>query len=154
MHEGFLQLAIDEASRSITQGGGQFGAVIVRDGHVLATGQNRVTLSHDPTAHAEGVAIRAACSAIADHRLNGAVLYASTEPCPLCLSAAHWARIDRVYFAASRHDAARAGFSDAEIYEQLTLPLKERSLPVERIEMPTAQAPLDAWITLADKIEY
>ncbi len=154
MHEGFLQLAIDEASRSITQGGGPFGAVIVRDGLVLATGQNRVTLSHDPTAHAEVVAIRAACSAIADHRLSGTVLYASTEPCPLCLSAAHWARIDRVFFAATRHDAARAGFDDAEIYKQLTLPVEARSLPVEHIEMPTAQAPLDAWITLADKIEY
>lgn len=154
MHERYLQLAVDAARQSIDNGGGPFGAVVVRDGRVLATGNNQVTLTHDPTAHAEVVAIRAACQAITDHCLAGATLYASTEPCPLCLAATYWARIDHVVYASTREDAARAGFDDAEFYRQLALPVEQRSVRCEYRALPSAQIPLQAWIARADKIPY
>jgi guanine deaminase len=154
MHERFLEIAVDEARRSIDNGGGPFGAVVVRDGAVLAKGNNLVTLTHDPTAHAEVVAIRAACKTIADHRLAGATLYASTEPCPLCLAASYWARIERVFYASTREDAARAGFDDAEFYRQLSLPVAGRSLQSEYVALPSAQIPLQTWVARTDTIPY
>jgi guanine deaminase len=154
LHQSFLRVAIGEAEHSLHHGGGPFGAVIVRDGQILARGQNRVTASLDPTAHAEVVAIRAACSAIGDHRLHGTTLYASTEPCPLCLSAVYWARIDRVYFAASRHDAAAAGFDDAELYRELELPMPARKIQTVQIDVPGAERPLTTWKALENKVPY
>lgn len=150
----FLQQAIDEANASVADGGGPFGALVVRDGKVLGRGANEVTKTHDPTAHAEVVAIRAACRTIADHSLQGATLYASTEPCPLCLAASYWARLSRVVYGASRDDAARAGFDDAAFYREIALPPAARSLPTTQIRLPAAQAPLDAWIALPTKIPY
>lgn len=150
----FLQLAIDAAYASVSTRGGPFGAVIVRDGRVLGRGVNRVTETHDPTAHAEVLAIRAACEALADHTLRGATLYASTEPCPLCLAASYWARIERIVYGATRDDAARAGFDDAELYNELALPAIARRLRSTQLALPTAQAPLAAWIARTDKIPY
>ncbi len=154
MHESFLRIAVDEAEHSVCNGGGPFGAVIVRDGEILACGQNRVTATLDPTAHAEVVAIRAACTAIGDYRLPGTTLYASTEPCPLCLCAIYWARIDRVYFATTRHDAAAAGFDDAELYRELELPVPARKIPTLQIELPGSERPLTAWKALENKVPY
>jgi guanine deaminase len=153
-HEAFLELAIDEAAQSVRSGGGPFGAVIVRHGRVIARGQNRVTLSLDPTAHAEIVAIRTACQAVGSHELHGVTLYASTEPCPLCLAAVYWAHIDRVFYATTRDDAAAAGFDDADLYRELALPPAERRVRLQRIEMPSASKPLRAWIALPDKVPY
>ncbi|HEX7476808.1 MAG TPA: nucleoside deaminase [Polyangiales bacterium] len=153
-HTAFLRAAIDEALHSVRSGGGPFGAVVVHDGKLIAKGRNRVTSTLDPTAHAEVVAIRAACAALQDHRLTGATLYSSTEPCPLCLAAVYWARIERVYFAATREDAARAGFDDAELYRQVALPTQQRSVPFIQIELQGASAPLDAWTTLENKALY
>ncbi|MGA8254963.1 MAG: nucleoside deaminase, partial [Nocardioides sp.] len=115
--EQWLTRAIELAVSNVTDGGGPFGAVIVRDDALLATGQNRVTRDLDPTAHAEVLAIRAACLAVGDFSLVGCTLYASCEPCPLCVSSALWARLDRVVYAADRHDAARGGFDDRAFYE-------------------------------------
>ena len=112
----WLAEAVDLATRNVAEGGGPFGALIVQDGVELGRGVNRVTRDNDPTAHAEVCAIRAACTAKGDFRLHGATLYTSCEPCPLCLSSALWARVDRVLFAADRHDAARGGFDDLEFY--------------------------------------
>ena len=105
------------ATANVADGGGPFGAVIVRDGELLGEGENRVTRDHDPTAHAEVVAIRRSCAAVGDFSLAGSTLYTSCEPCPLCMSAALWARVDRVVYAADRHDAARGGFDDREFYD-------------------------------------
>jgi tRNA(Arg) A34 adenosine deaminase TadA len=152
--EDFLRIAVEEARDGIQHAGGPFGAVIVRDGRVLARGNNRVTATHDPTAHAEVVAIRAACQALGDHRLLGATLYASTEPCPLCLAASYWARIERIVFASTREDAARAGFDDAAIYRELALPSEARSLPASHLPLPEARAVLEAWVDLPNKVPY
>ena len=153
-HARFLALAVAEATRSASTAGGPFGALVVKDGVVLATGSNRVTLDLDPTAHAEVVAIRAACHALSDFALRGCTLYASCEPCPLCLSASYWARLDAIYFAASRDDAARAGFDDAFLYGELDKSPAERALPVRRIDTTGAQEPFEAWSRNAQRVEY
>jgi guanine deaminase len=154
MDQAFLKAAVDEALDSVGRGGGPFGAVVVRDGTIIARGQNRVTATHDPTAHAEVVAIRAACAALRDHRLSGATLYASTEPCPMCLAASYWARLDRVLHAATRDDAARAGFDDAVLYEQFVLPAHARSLPVVHLPVAGATEPFERWAALATRVPY
>ncbi|MCU0246793.1 MAG: nucleoside deaminase, partial [Bryobacter sp.] len=112
MDPRFLERAVALAARSVARGGGPFGAVVVRGGTVIAQAANRVTASHDPTAHAEVRAIRAACRKLGTHQLDGCEIYSSCEPCPMCLGAIYWARLSAVYFAASREDAARAGFDD------------------------------------------
>ena len=119
--ETFMRQAVSLACANVAQGGGPFGAVIVRDGVVVATGVNRVTSLHDPTAHAEVQAIRAAALRLGTHDLSGCEIYASCEPCPMCLGAIYWAHLDRVYYAGSTADAARAGFDDSEIYDELRL---------------------------------
>ncbi|MEZ6188790.1 MAG: nucleoside deaminase [Planctomycetota bacterium] len=136
--------------------GGPFGALIVdAQGEVIARGWNQVTTQGDPTAHAEVVAIREACQKVGHFELRGCTLYTSCEPCPMCLGATYWARIERVYFAADRHQAAAAGFSDAVIYEELELPAEGRTrLPMERLLADESQAPFDAWTKKSDKIEY
>ncbi|BDZ48406.1 tRNA-specific adenosine deaminase [Frondihabitans sucicola] len=152
-HE-WLARAIELATANVADGGGPFGALIVRDGHVVAEGQNRVTRDLDPTAHAEVVAIRAACHAEGSFSLAGAVLYTSCEPCPLCLSAALWSRVDRVVFAADRHDAARGGFDDLEFYELFARDRDTWELPVDAVRPADASAPFDAWLAKESRTDY
>lgn len=150
----WLELSIELATRNVAEGGGPFGSVVVRNGQLLAEGQNRVTATLDPTAHAEVVAIRAACLAVQDFSLAGATLYASCEPCPLCLSAALWARVDRVVYAADRHDAARGGFDDREFYELFSRDRATWELAVDGVRTQNANAPFDAWLAHPDRTEY
>jgi guanine deaminase len=154
-HRRFLDLAIDEAVRGATGGhGGPFGAVVVRDGLVIATGCNQVTSRNDPTAHAEIQAIRAACLALGAFQLDGCDVYASCEPCPMCTGALYWARPRGVYFAASRDDAAAAGFDDAFLHEELALPTEQRRLAVVRVVRPGADRPFEVWRTFAGRVPY
>jgi guanine deaminase len=149
-----LQRAVDLAARSARGPGGPFGAVIARDGEILAEGSNRVTCDHDPTAHAEVVALRAACAKLGVHRLDGAVLYASCEPCPMCLAAAWWARVDGIVFAATRHDAAAAGFDDSAIYAEVAAALDRRLLPISRGDVSDAAEPFDVWAANPERVPY
>src|SRR5690348_16553045 len=145
MNLDFLRRAIDLAVENVRRGGGPFGAVVVRNGTVLATGANQVTRSNDPTAHAEVVAIREACRTLGTHQLTGCEVYSSCEPCPMCLGALYWARPDRVYYAATQDHAARAGFDDSFIHSEFRKPAEERTLPLTRIEVEGAMAPFEAW---------
>src|SRR5262249_51017053 len=144
-HEPWLRLAIDAAERSVATGGGPFAALVILDDRVIATGTNRVTATNDPTAHAEIVAIRDACRALGSFRLDGRDVYASAEPCPMCLGAVYWARVRSVWFAATRADAAAAGFDDALVYEQIARAGPERTIPFHRVALPEARRPFDAW---------
>jgi guanine deaminase len=150
----WMQMALDLAESNISAGGGPFGAVIVRDGEILGRSGNRVTLSHDPTAHAEVMAIRVACRTIGDFRLDGALLVSSCEPCPMCLTASLWARVERVVFAADRHDAADAGFDDLEFYELLERPRSTWSMPVTRLPHQGSRRPFDTWTAFAGRTDY
>lgn len=152
--EGWLAEAIGLAVANVAQGGGPFGAVVVRDGVALGTGQNRVTRDNDPTAHAEVLAIRSACRAIGSFALAGATIYSSCEPCPLCLAAALWARVARVVYAADREDAARAGFDDRAFYDLLERDRRTWPMPVVAHRVDGAGAPMDAWLALVDRVEY
>ncbi len=134
--------------------GGPFGAVIVRDGRVLAEGWNEVTSANDPTAHAEVTAIRRACTAAGDFSLAGATLYTSCEPCPMCLASAYWARISRIVYANTRDDAAAIGFDDAFIYDEIPKTPAERALPMVHAPREDAAAAFAAWMAKADKIAY
>jgi guanine deaminase len=145
-----VALAVDNVAR----GGGPFGALVVRDGEIVATGVNAVTTTNDPTAHAEVVAIRAACQALGDFRLTGCVLVSSCEPCPLCLAAALWARVDRVVYAADRHDAARGGFDDLAFYELFATPREQWPMTVTSAPTPDPNAPFDAWRAKPDRVDY
>ena len=151
----FMKKALEIASgNASTQGGGPFGAVIVKDGKVVSAAGNTVTPDNDPTAHAEVNAIRNACKELKTFDLSGCVLYTSCEPCPMCLSASYWARIGRIYYAAGRDDAAKAGFSDAFIYDQFDLPVNERSLPAERIMEEEGMQPFELWLRNENKRAY
>jgi guanine deaminase len=152
--EDWLNRAIDLAVQNVSAGGGPFGALIVRGDEVVAHGQNRVTRDLDPTAHAEVVAIRAACHAVGGFSLAGTVLFTSCEPCPLCLSAALWARVDRVVFAADRDDAARGGFDDREFYELFSKPRTEWHLPIDSLRVENSSAPFDAWLAHEARTDY
>ena len=134
--------------------GGPFGAVIVRDGKVIGRGWNQVTSTNDPTAHAEVVAIRDACSKLKSFSLSGCELYSSCEPCPLCLAAAYWARIERIYFAASCDDATAAGFDDRNFYRELCLQVTERSIPMQQALREEALAALHKWAAKPDRVRY
>jgi len=149
-----MEMCIDLASKNVATGGGPFGALVVRGGELIATGTNVVTSQNDPTAHAEVQAIRAACRAVGDFRLTGYELYASAEPCPMCLAASYWSRVDAVYYAACRQDAARAGFDDERLYEEMALAHDARSIRVERLLGDQGNLPFDAWRAHASKIPY
>ncbi|MEV4954694.1 nucleoside deaminase [Paenarthrobacter nitroguajacolicus] len=149
----YLNLAIKLAVQNVSDGGGPFGAVVVAPDGTVHEGVNRVTRDHDPTAHAEVVAIRRAAAATKRFDLTGSVLYASCEPCPLCLSATLWARIGHVYFAADRHGAARAGFDDAVFYEYFA-GTRPELLPVEHAELAASDEPFDAWRNHAHRTSY
>ena len=155
MRNPFLLRAIELAVLNIEERkGGPFGAVIVRDGTIIAEGTNLVTASLDPTAHAEVVAIRKACAVLQTFELTGCVVYTSCEPCPMCLAAIYWSRAEKVYFAAGREDAAAAGFDDEFLYRELSLPMGQRSLPMEQELREEAIAALDAWRNDNGKICY
>lgn len=154
VHEMYMRHAIDLAIENVKNGGGPFGAVIVKDGEIVSTGVNRVTAGNDPTAHAEVNAIRAACKKLGTFRLDGCVLYTSCEPCPMCLGAIYWAHIDKVYYGTNKDDAASAGFDDSFIYKELELEKNERSLSMQNI-MPTyAGKVFDEWNKKKDKVPY
>lgn len=152
--DGFLREAIAAAVRSAEEGGGPFGALVVRDGEVVGRGTNRVVPDADPTAHAEVVAIREACRRLGIHRLEGCVLLASCEPCPMCLGALHWARIDRLVYACTRADAAAAGFDDELLYAELAAPPERRLLAREQRLHDEGLAAFRAWAAKADRVPY
>lgn len=154
MDPALLRRAIELAVANVAQGGGPFAALVVKDGRVIAEGVNRVTAAHDPTAHAEVEAIRAACAALGTFQLTGCDLYASCEPCPMCLGAIYWARPERVFYAATAADAARAGFDDAFIYRQLPVPPAERAIPMLNLLRDEAAAPFAAWSAKTDRTDY
>jgi len=151
----FMQLAIRLATENVRSGeGGPFGAVIVKDGEVVATGVNRVTSANDPTAHAEVNAIRAACNALGTFQLPGCVLYTSCEPCPMCLGAIYWVRLDSVVYGNTCHDAAAVGFDDHFIYEELSVPPGKRKLPMMRLLPDDAIESFRLWQEQQSKIAY
>ena len=157
MHDDdyFLARAVELATRGSEAGeGGPFGAVIVRNGKIIAEGWNRVVASHDPTAHAEIGAIRAACIESSHFHLPGCTLYASSEPCPMCLSAAYWARIERIVFANSCAEAAAIGFCDDRLYDELSRHFSARSIMMEHRPLMGALDPLREWAAREDKIAY
>jgi tRNA(Arg) A34 adenosine deaminase TadA len=149
-----LRRAIRLACDNVAAGGGPFGAVVAQDGRVLGEGVNRVVADADPTAHAEVVAIRAAARALGTHDLAGCVLYTSCEPCPMCLGAAWWSRVERIVFAADRSDAAAAGFDDAAIYTEVAAPLDARRLPILRALPEDGREPFRLWGEKADRMPY
>lgn len=151
---GWVSRAVALAVDNVAAGGGPFGALVVRDGVLLATGVNRVVPTLDPTAHAEVVAIRGACRELGDFALTGATLYSSCEPCPLCLAATLWARVDRVVYTATRDDAEAAGFDDRRFYELFATPPSQWPTPATRIDVPTAHEPFEAWDANPDKVPY
>jgi guanine deaminase len=134
--------------------GGPFGAVIVKDGQVISEGWNQVTSTNDPTAHAEMVAIRRAAAAVSSFSLAGATIYSSCEPCPMCLAAIYWARLDRVVYALTAADAAAIGFDDQWIYDEIAKSTGQRNLPSTHLPMPEAQSVFEDWRTKADVIRY
>jgi guanine deaminase len=154
-HEEYLNKAIHLALENVEKGwGGPFGAIVVKDGLVIGVGQNRVTTNHDPTAHAEVQAIRAACLHLGSFQLEGCTLYSSCEPCPMCLGAIYWARPDAVYFACSREDAAAIQFDDAFIYDEIARPLEQRQLFMKKLNLPNQNVPFQTWIVSKMKIKY
>lgn len=153
--EAFMRHAIALSRRGMEDGaGGPFGAVVVLDGQVVAEGWNQVTSTNDPTAHAEVVAIRRACTALGRFDLKGATLYTSCEPCPMCLSAAYWARLDAVVFANARDQAASIGFDDEWLYREVPKPVDQRALPMRRLLAAEALEVFEAWAAKADRIPY
>ena len=150
----YIRMACDLASDSIEHGGGPFGAVIVKDGEVISTGNNTVTLDNDPTAHAEMNAIRCACKRLQNFKLDGCVVYSSCEPCPMCLSALYWAGVKRIYYANTKVDAQEIGFDDNFIYKEIDKPSLMRSIPCVRIEDEHAIKHFRQWTEKTDKIEY
>lgn len=155
MNDEFMKRAIDLSERSVDAGGGPFGAVVVRGGEVIAEGTNRVTLDNDPTAHAEIRAIREACARLNTFDLAGCEIYASCEPCPMCLGAIYWSRMRRVYYANTREDAAAIRFSDEDIYDEFSRPPGERRI-VSLVRIPSARArtAFDRWTRKQDRTPY
>ncbi len=149
-----LERAIDLAVASVAAGGGPFGALVAVDGRVVGEGSNRVTVDLDPTAHAEVVAIRAACRALGRFALHDGTLFSSCEPCPMCLAAAHWARLDRIVYAADRAAAAAAGFDDVLLYEEVAKANANRRRPLVNLPLQAASAPFDAWAVRAGRTAY
>lgn len=149
-----MRQAIELSIQNVAAGGGPFGAVIARNGEIVATGTNRVTANMDPTAHAEVSAIRAAAAKLGTFDLSGCEIYTSCEPCPMCLGAIYWARLDRIYYGNNQHDAAAIGFDDAFIYEELAVSPAERRLKMEALLSDEAIAAFDAWRDKEDKVPY
>lgn len=154
-HEYFIGETIELAEAKMKEGhGGPFAAIVVKNNEIVGTGYNCVTSTNDPTAHAEVQAIRDACKKLDTFQLTGCILYSSCEPCPMCLGAIYWARPDAVYFAASKDDAANAGFDDSFIYDELNIPMNERKILMKKIEHSEKNRPFEEWIKLENKIDY
>ena len=150
-----MQRAIELSIENVASGrGGPFAAVVVREGRIIGEGTNRVTSTNDPSAHAEVIAIRAACLKLENFLLTGCELYTSCEPCPMCMGLVYWAHLARVYYANTAADAAKIGFDDAFIYQELKLPLARRSLPLVQMMREEALAAFVAWQRKPDKVEY
>ncbi|MBO7652002.1 MAG: nucleoside deaminase [Bacteroidales bacterium] len=153
-NEKFMRLAIEKSLESVDKGGGPFGAVIVKDDEVVAVASNSVTLDNDPTAHAEVNAIRMACKKLGTFDLSGCEIYASCEPCPMCLASIYWARIGKLYYANTQTDADKIGFSDNFIYEEFAKPESERSIKVVKMLRNEAIKAFEKWKNKEDKIDY
>jgi guanine deaminase len=154
-HQAFMRQAVRLSAEHMRNGaGGPFGAVIVKDRKVIADGWNRVTSDNDPTAHAEVTAIRAACAALGTFSLAGCDIYTSCEPCPMCLAAIYWARLDRIFFANTRVDAAAIGFDDDLLYREIAKPVGERLIPTAQLALPEAAAVFAEWRDKPDKVTY
>jgi len=155
MERGLMRQAIDLSIENVRSGkGGPFAALVVKDGTVIASGVNMVTLSFDPTAHAEIVAIRAACRALSMFQLTGCEIYTTCEPCPMCLGAIYWARPSKLYFASTAEDAARAGFDDRFIYEQLEVDYRSRTIPAIQMMRGEAKEAFRVWESNPKRVEY
>jgi len=151
----FLKRTLELAEIGSTRAdGGPFGALIVKNDKIISEGWNTVVVSHDPTGHAEVNAIRYACKELKHFHLTGCTLYASSEPCPMCLSAAYWAHVDRIVFANSRHEAALIGFSDEDLYRELALPISERQISTQQISINGANDVMDRWMRSNVKVAY
>lgn len=150
----FMREAVRLSAENVKNGGGPFGAVIVKNGEIVATGVNRVTANNDPTAHAEVSAIRAAGQKLGTFDLSGCDIYTSCEPCPMCLGAIYWAHLDRMYYACNKDDAADAGFDDSFIYKELEIDPKDRRLKSENLLRPEALKTFEMWKEKGDKVEY
>lgn len=150
----YMERAIALSRENVANGGGPFGAVIVRDGEVIAEGANRVTANCDPTAHAEVMAIRKACERVGDFRLTGCTIYTSCEPCPMCLSAIYWAGISRICYGNTKRDAEEIGFGDNFIYEEIARGIADRKIPTEQMMRQEALQAFRDWEEKEDKVEY
>ena len=150
----FMQMAIDLSIENVANGGGPFGAVIVRNGEVLATGTNRVTANNDPTAHAEVSAIREACKKMQNFKLEGCVCYTSCEPCPMCLSALYWAGVSRIVYGNTKADAKAINFDDSFIYDEIAKPYAKRAIPCHNLMRKEALEGFRAWTEKENRIEY
>ena len=150
----FMREAIRLSIENVKNGGGPFGAVIVKDDQIIATGTNRVTANHDPTAHAEVSAIREACRRLDTFDLEGCEIYTSCEPCPMCLGAIYWAHINKIYYGNNKTDAAAIGFDDSFIYDELALPREKRQKAMENLLPEEAIAAFELWTGTTDKTEY
>lgn len=154
-HEALMQEAINLSIKGMNNNeGGPFGAIVVKDGKIVGRGNNKVTSTNDPTAHAEVVAIRDACKNLGSFQLDGCIIYTSCEPCPMCLGAIYWARPDKVFYACTKEDAADAGFDDAFIYREIDADYASRSIPFVQIARPAAVVAFEQWKSKADKTEY
>lgn len=155
MHADYLQQAVELASKNVGEdNGGPYGAIIVKNDHIIAASGNRVTANLDPTAHAEVMAIRQACLTLGDFQLTDCILYTSCEPCPMCLGAIYWARLAEVYYASTRFDAAAAGFDDSFIYDEIAKEPLQRNILMQHLTLASAQAPFERWRSQQDKILY
>lgn len=153
--EKFMQEAVNAALKGMENNeGGPFGCVIVKNGKIIGRGNNKVTSTNDPTAHAEVTAIRDACKNLNSFQLDGCIIYTSCEPCPMCLGAIYWARPDKVYYGSSQVDAANIGFDDAFIYKEIPLPYNQRSIPFEQLVPEIAIKPFQEWTKKMDKTKY
>jgi guanine deaminase len=154
-HQEFMRIAIEYSERNVLESlGGPFGAVVVKDGEIIAASGNKVTSTNDPTAHAEVSAIRLACEKLSTFDLKGCVIYTSCEPCPMCLSAIYWARIDQVYYANTKVDAAEIGFDDKFIYDELDKAMEDRALPIVQMMRDEGLKAFKLWNQSAMKVEY
>ena len=154
MSNEFMKRAIELSIKSVNSGTGPFGALIVKDNKIISEGFNTVTLSNDPTSHAEIVAIRNACKMLNNFSLEDCDLYTTCEPCPMCLSAIYWARIDKIYYANTRSDAQKIDFSDALIYEELNKNISERKIPMHQMMRDEALKAFELWDKKEDKVKY
>ena len=154
MSNKFMKRAIELSVKSVNSGTGPFGAVIVADNKIISEGFNKVTANNDPTSHAEIVAIRIACKELGKFSLEGYDLYTTCEPCPMCLSAIYWARINKIYYANTRNDAQKIDFSDAMIYEELNKNIKDRKIPMQQMMREEALKAFELWDKKQDKVKY